>query len=248
MTNVPYFSGEVIETPSQLIGWQRSSEPIVDFKSRVVLVGPGRHHVMKLLHPAKEAEFKEHEWIVRLGSSGEWYEKPTKALLKDLESHRAELPPLINAMPSKDDLPKLLASEAMTTPENDDVLDCVAEHRIDDGCADSGPCRQCTKAKSEALESTSLVYCLVFSANQGIDHVTHGAHPHGQKIYMLFKCGSREAAVAEAFYAVVSKRWSLAFSCVMRLDDNSEERPGPTEKVDQLWMLSEKGKTVKVFY
>jgi hypothetical protein len=137
----------------------------------------------------------------------------------------------------------------MTTPTRDDIFECAAGHAVDDGYA--GTCHECTDAKSDALESTPLVYCLVFSTCQASDPFIHGAHFNGRQIYKLVKCGSREAAVAEAFYAAGVNGWSLAFSCVMKLGEDFEERSGTAKKVNELWMLAEEEndeKTIKVFY
>jgi hypothetical protein len=251
MMTPPYYSGEEVQTPNQFIQVQYSDDCISDFASRVLRIGPFRRNVLMMLHSANVADYKEYEWLLKFGSSEIWYEKPPKALLKDDRALEAKLLPLHNARPVSLETPKVWASAAMTTPKDDDVFECVADHRVDDGYNDSGTCHQCTEAKSEALESTPLVYCLVFSTCQASDPFIHGAHFNGRQIYKLFKCSSREAAVAEAFHAAGVNGWSLAFSCVKKLDGNSEERFGPAKKVNQLWMLAEEEhdeKTVKVFY
>jgi hypothetical protein len=137
----------------------------------------------------------------------------------------------------------------MTTPTRDDIFECAAGHAVNDGYA--GTCHKCTDAKSKVLENTPLVYCLVFSTYQASDPYIHGSHFHGRQIYKLVKCGSREAAVAKAFYEAGVNGWSLAFSCVMKLGEDFEERSGTAKKVDELWTLAEEGddeKTIKVFY
>jgi hypothetical protein len=203
------------------------------------------------VHSANVADYKKYEWLMKFGSSDIWYEKPSKSLLKDDRALEAKLLPLHNARPVCLDRPKVWASAAMTTLKDGNVFECVAKHRVDDGYADSGTCHQCTEANSEALESTPLIYCLVFSTCQASDPFIHGAHFNGRQIYKLFECGSREAAVAEAFYAAGVNGWSLVFSCVKKLVDNSEERFGPAKKVNRLWLLAEEEhgeKTAKVFY
>ncbi|KAI4690460.1 hypothetical protein J4E81_007614 [Alternaria sp. BMP 2799] len=252
----PYSAGEEVHTPNQFIQVQYSNESISDFASRVLRIGPFRRNVFMTLHPASAADYKEYEWLIKYGSSEIWYEKPTKALLrsvKTLEANRrapGELLPLHNARPVSLETPKVWASAAMTTPTDDDIFECVADHPVDDGY-DTGTCHQCTEAKSEALESTPLVYCLVFSTCQAADPFIHGAHFNGRQIYKLVKCGSREAAVAETFYAAGVNGWSLAFSCIMKLGDDFEERCGTAKKVNVLWMLAEDEadeKIVKIFY
>ncbi|KAL1800823.1 hypothetical protein ACET3X_001165 [Alternaria dauci] len=244
-----------IDTPNQFIQAQYSTESISDFSSRVIRIAPFRRNVLMTRPSAHVADYKEFEWLLKHGSSEIWYEKPTKAHLRSIKTLEAnrwapdELLPLLNARPVSLETPKVWASAAMTTPTDDDIFDCAAGHVTRDGYA--GTCRECTDAKSQALESVPLTYCLVFSTCQASDPFIHGSHFNGRQIYKLFKCGSREAAVAEAFYASGVNGWSLAFSCVMKLGADFEERSGTAKKVNELWMLAEEDddeKTVKVFY
>jgi hypothetical protein len=143
----------------------------------------------------------------------------------------------------------LWASRALTTPTDDDVYDCTAGHNIDGGYA--GTCHQCSEEKSEALDATSLVYCLVLTTFQANNPFIHGSHFNGRQIYKMIKCGSREAATSEAFYATGLNGWSVAFSCVMRLGEDFEERTGKPKPVDDLWVLAEEEEDndlVRVFY
>jgi hypothetical protein len=69
----------------------------------------------------------------------------------------------------------------------------------------------------------------------------------------VVKCGSREAAVFEAFYATGANGWHVAFSCVMRLGEDFRKRSGKTIAVKELWMLAEKEEeedkdAIRVFY
>jgi hypothetical protein len=142
-------------------------------------------------------------------------------------------------------MPKLCVGSALTVPTDDDIFCCNAGHGADDL---TGACAQCTDEKSEALDATDLVYCIVLSTFQANDPFIHGAHFNGKQVYKLIKCGSREAAVSEAFYAAGSG-WNVAFSCVMRADENFDE--DKMKKVDELWMLGEDEEdedAVRVFY
>jgi hypothetical protein len=245
-----------VDTPNQFIQVQYTSESISDFSSRVIRIAPFRRNVLMTRPSAHVADYKEFEWLLKHGSSEIWYEKPTKAHLRSIRTLEAnrwapdELLPLLNARPVSLETPKVWASAAMTTPTDDDIFECTGGHTTHDGYA--GTCRECTETKSEVLESVPLIYCLVFSTCQASDPFVHGAHFNGRQIYKLFKCGSREAAVAEAFYAAGVNGWSLAFSCVMKLGEEFEERSGTAKKVNELWMLAEEDdddqKTIKVFY
>lgn len=168
-----------------------------------------------------------------------------------------ELPELENRRLASVDTPKVWASAALTTPSDDDVYDCTAGH--DRGI---GACYHCTDEKSEALDATSLVYYLVVSTPQGgNDYAFGGMTAYGsprpksannsRQAYKLVKCGSREAAAAEAFYAAGANGWNVAFSCVMRHGETFDDRNGSVERVDELWKLSEDAEdddTIRVFY
>ena len=148
------------------------------------------------------------------------------------------------------DSPRVWASSALTTPIDDDIYDCEGEHSREGG---PGACYHCTDVKSEALESTPLVYYLVLSSSQGDEYVYGGPtkRDNGQWVFSLVRCGSREAAAAEAYYASNVNGWNVVFSCVMRHGETFEERNGPVERVDELWKLAEDAEdesVVRVFY
>lgn len=157
----------------------------------------------------------------------------------------------MNARPVSLETCKVWASSAMTAPMDDDISGCVSDH---DQALDKDyttPCHRCTEEKTESLEATPLVYYLVLSTYQASDPFIIGCHFNGCQIYKLVKCGSREAAVAEAFYATTVNGWNLAFSCVMRLGQDFEERDRYIKRVDELWMLAEEEKdtdAVRIFY
>ncbi|KAF1946920.1 hypothetical protein EJ02DRAFT_393389 [Clathrospora elynae] len=255
LLETPFHPELEVETPAAFMPVQYSGESFLDIASRVTRIAPFRRSVFVTRHHVHAADFEEHEWLLKHGSTELWYEKPSKAHLrsiKTLESNRwapYELLPLLNARPVSLETPKAWASAAMTTPTDDDIYDCTSGHTVDDGYA--GTCHQCTDDKSEALESTPLVYCLVMSTCQASDPFIHGAHFNGRQIYKLIKCGSREAAVAEAFYAAGVNGWNIAFSCTMRLGEDFEERSGKVKKMDELWMLADEEEdknVVRVFY
>jgi hypothetical protein len=99
------------------------------------------------------------------------------------------------------------------------------------------------------LDNTSLSYNLVFTTAQLKGRIK----TNGVTIYMLIRCGSREAAIAQAYYAVGNNGWNLAFSCVTRCGEGFEERSGKTQRVKELWQLADEDEdedadSVRVFY
>lgn len=221
---------------------------MLDVSSRVVRIVPFRRSVFTTQHRVHAADFEEHKWILKFGSPDFWYEKPARSYLRNIKGPEGLLH-LLNARPVSLETPKVWASHALTTPTDDDIYDCPAGHVLDGGYA--ATCHHCTDEKSEALDNTPLVYYLVLSTCQASDPFIHGAHFNGCQIYKLVKCGSREAAVAEAFYTAGVNGWSVAFSCVMRLGEDFEERSGKVKRVDELWMLAEEEEdedAVRVFY
>jgi hypothetical protein len=147
--------------------------------------------------------------------------------------------PLLDARPVSLSTPKLWASRALTTPTDDDVYDCPAGHTED-------TCHQCSEEKS-------LQYCLILSTFQASKPFVHGSHFNGKQIYKMIRCGSREAAIAEAFHATGAHGFSIAFSCVQRLGEGFDDKNGNAQKVDKLCMLAKPNKdednsSVHVFY
>lgn len=204
-------------------------------------------------HRSQLVDFEEYKWLLKHGNTEVWYTKPDRVHLKmarQLEGTGREPPelvPLLNPQPIKIETPKVLASPPLTTPTDDDIYDCTAGHSAESGL---GTCHQCSEERSEALDRTSLVYCSVYTTTQTNEHFTSSISG-GQKIYKMMKCGSREAAVTEAFYAAGVEACNLVFSCVMRFGEDFEERNGPIKRVDELWMLAEEEKdsnTIRVFY
>ncbi|KAF2013066.1 hypothetical protein BU24DRAFT_263552 [Aaosphaeria arxii CBS 175.79] len=210
-----------------------------------------RRHILRQVHAAQAADFEEYKWLFQYGDSDKWYFKPTKSqrhhwARQELSGRKAdEIPAVEEVMPITFEQPILWASAALTTPPDDDIYDCGEDHS---GCDDfSGRCQTCTDEKSEALESTDLEYCVVMSALQG--HAPGCPHP-GRKMYMMARCGSREAAATQAFhYASLGSH--VVFSCVFRLGESFEDRIGPVARVEELWNLAEEAENdevIRVFY
>lgn len=233
---------EDVSTPADLIPVRYSGESNFE-TGRVVRIAPFRRNVLVGFHRAHIADFEELKWILHYGTTEIWYEKPKRSWLRQQETLEAsgrdtdELDGLENARPVSLETPRVWASSALVTPIDDDIYDCTAGHAIDD--AFSGVCPTCTDEKSEALDGTPLVYYVVLSTCQAGEPFIHGAHFNGKQIYKLIKCGSRDAAVAEAFYASGVNGWSVSFTCVMRADDELEGGEGKIKRVDELWMLGE---------
>lgn len=203
---------------------------------------PFRRNVYVTRHQAGLADLHEHMWILEYGSTGIWYEKPSRANLQNPRNSGVnrwgpdELVSMLNARPVSLETPKIWASAALVTPTDDDIHKCEADHAIHEG--NNGTCYRCTEEKAEALEGTSLVYFLIISTCQASDPFIHGAHFNGRQIYKLVKCGSREAATSEAFYAAGVNGWNIAFSCVMKVGQEFDERR-PVKRAESLWMLAE---------
>ena len=233
------------------------SDESVSEPSKVVRILPFRRNVFVTSHHAQATDFEEVKWLIKYGTTETWYEKPSNALLKRMK--RAELAdsepdelPSSSAKPTEIQTPKVWVSVALTTPTDDAIYECIAGHVNAVGVSYSRTCQQCTNAKSEALEAMDLSYYLVFNSTQAQDlFVPGGSSTGGRQIYKLIKCGSREAAVAEVFYATGLNGWNLVFSCIARASENVEDRGGNFRRVERLWMLADDdddGKSVRVFY
>ncbi len=237
-----------VSTPDAYLPAQYSSESDDDVGSGVVRLVPLRRNVFTARHDAFPADFEEHKWIIKYGSPDFWYEKPVRSYLNKIQSSEGLLH-LHNARPVSLETPKVWASPTFSTPRDNDIYGCISGHTLDGRYTEF--CHQCTQEKSDALDNTPLVYCLVLSTCQASDPFIHGAHFNGCQIYRLVKCGSREAAAAEAYYAAGVNGWNIAFSCVMRLGEDFEERSGKVKRVKELWMLADEEtdeNVVRVFY
>ncbi|ORX94641.1 hypothetical protein BCR34DRAFT_629171 [Clohesyomyces aquaticus] len=245
---------EVVQSHAGLIPVYYSAHPGGE-TDRVIRLGPFRRNVFTTTHRAQPADFAEYEWLIRYATPETWYERPGRGLLKHMATLEAsgcepvDILPLHNPRPVSLETPRVWASAALTTPTDDDIYDCSAGHSVDGEY--TGACAQCTDEKSDALDATPLLYCLILSTSQASDPFIHGAHFNGRQIYKLVKCGSREAAAAEAFYASGVNGWNVTFSCVLRVGETWEERSGAAERVNELWNLAEDAEsesTIRAFY
>lgn len=243
---------EPVSSHTELVPVQYSGETTTE--DRLVQMPLFKRNAVVTMHRGHAADFAEYVWLLQHGDTGVWYERPSKAARKKLASAASsneepeELPAAESPRPVTLDTPRVWASPALTTPTDDDAYDCTLGHERGDF---SDTCRQCTEDRSDALDACGLVYYVVLSTFQANDPFIYGAHFNGRPLYKLVKCGSREAAAAEAFYASGVDGWNVAFSCVMREGETFEERTGPVERVEELWNLAddcEDDNLIRVFY
>jgi hypothetical protein len=137
-------------------------------------------------------------------------------------------------------------SAALTAPADEDVVSiCTAGHRH----RQSGTriCHPATMIKLDAKDDYPLSYNLVYTTN----HTRKPYDPTGEAMYIMTKCGSREAALAHVYYTVGNNGWSLVFSCVTRRGEGFGERSGKIKMVNELRGLmneDEDTESIRVFY
>lgn len=219
----------------------------------MILITPFRRNVLVTRHQAQPADYEDYTWLLKYGSQDQWYERPNRSTLHSIRRnlavhcHTELLNPFINARPVSMENPKVWASSALVTPKDDDVYSCAAGHTFEGSY--SRVCNTCTGEHLQALDATPLVYYMVLSTFQANIYETHFP---GKQIYKLVRCGSREAAVAEAFHAAGVNGWNVAFTCVMQLGEDFDKKLGPVAKVEQLWQLAseapESNEDLRVFY
>ncbi|KAH7064055.1 hypothetical protein BKA63DRAFT_428001, partial [Paraphoma chrysanthemicola] len=240
--------------PGALIPINYSGDSVHEH-SRIIRIEPSKRNTLVTRHGHGAADYKENSWLLRKGDTDIWYGKPARSLLKQINAlegsgiDSTELSPMLDARPVSLEVPKLCVSKALTTPTDDDVYDCSAGHTIDGGYA--GTCHQCSEQKSDALEATDLEYTLIITTCQASNPFIQGAHFNGRQIYKMTRHSSREAAVAEAFYASGVNGWNVVFSCVTRVGESFEDRTGKVSKVEELWQLADDAaddKVVRIFY
>jgi hypothetical protein len=254
----PVHIHEHVSTPAALIPVNYSGESVQE-TSRIVMIEQFRRNVVVSQHVPQATDLNEHMWLLKHGNTEVWYEKPQKAFFQQMKAMGdsydllglLDLKALNEARPVSLETPKLWASRALTTPTDDDVYECTANHPADGGYV--GSCHQCSEEKSEALDATSLEYCLIMTSCQASDPFVHGSHFNGKQIYKMVKCGSREAAISEAFYATGVNGWNIVFSCALRLGEGFDDRSGSIHKVDELWELAdteidEETNQIRIFY
>jgi hypothetical protein len=239
-----------VDTPATLIPVNDTGKSVLG-TGCVVHVTPCGRNVFVTQSPTHAADIQEYRWLLMLGGSNFWYDKPCTTYLKQWEALEntgckpEELVPIGDARPVSLQTPRVWASPALTTS----LDDCKAGHQIEKSYR--GTYHQCSEGKTGAVERTPLVYCLILTTSQASTPFMHEDHFNGRQIYMMIRCGSRESAVNEAFYAAGVNGWNVAFSCVMRFDENHEGRTGIIRKVEELGMLAkeeENGPTIRLFY
>lgn len=247
-------SDEKVSTPDELITVRYSKSRNLK-TSRIVRIQPFKRSVFLTHHSAGVTDLGEFRWLIQYGSPGFWYEKPTQSQMKQLctleasDCESQELAPLSEPRPIGFEVPRVWASVVLTTPVDEDVEYCKAVNSVDESSVACGLCRGC---RSRGIENTPLVYCLVLASFQARDPYVNTAHFNGKQIYKLVKCGSREAAVAEAFYTAGSDGWSVVFSCVMRSGEDDFSTSGTIRRVNKLSGLLDKAENerdvTRIFY
>ncbi|OCL14793.1 hypothetical protein AOQ84DRAFT_280301 [Glonium stellatum] len=245
---------ERISSHSELLPIRYSGETNTETDRHVRIV-PFKRKVYSVSHGASPADFAQYEWIIKHGATDKWYEQPSLAVQKQMVvmDEAGCLPDdflcaLEQPVPLSLPVPKVWASAALVTPTDDDIYDCIAGHSVDPEFA--GACHRCTDERAEALEKCSLIYFVVMSTFQAFDNIYRGttsATGTGKTIYKVVKCGRREAAASEAFYAAGINGWNVVFSCVRREGDRGKK----VTRVDELWKMAEKprdGQELRVFY
>jgi hypothetical protein len=245
---------EQVSTPAALIPVTYPGDANTE-TSRIVRIEPFKRNVLITQHRPQMADFHEYKWLLKHGSTEFWYDKPQRAFFRQTNAIEGssfelpDLPPLSEARPVSLETPTVWASRVFTTPTDDEVYGRTTSQIIDGG--NTAACHKCSKKNSEVPDYTPLLYCLVLTTFQASNPFIHGAHFNGRQIYKIIKCGSREAATTEAFNAAGVNGWNVAFSCIMRLGEDFEERNGIASPVKELWMLGKEEKdksVVRVFY
>lgn len=193
--------------------------------SPIVGIVPFYRKVLLMRHQAHAADYQEYEWLLRFAATGVWYDKPIKFQSSGV------LEPKTHSNPMCLELPKVWTSAALTTSLDNPTT--VVDQR-----------------RSKALKTIPLVYCLVLSAYESFMGIVPERN-RGTLMYRLVKCGSREAAVTEAFFAAGVHGYNVTFACVMRLDEDFAGSSGRAKKVEQLSDLAVESHSrmdVRVFY
>ncbi|KAI0585590.1 hypothetical protein Alg130_04695, partial [Pyrenophora tritici-repentis] len=61
-------------------------DPFVEDLAQLVHIGPFSRNVYVTRYAAHTTDYKEYEWLLKYGSTELWYEKPSKAHLKNIET------------------------------------------------------------------------------------------------------------------------------------------------------------------
>lgn len=219
-------------------------------KLRIIRLSAFDCNILMTLHQAHRADFETFRWLIQFGITEVWCEQPQPFFHQDVSTVRYSGPKIgdprtvNNPFPVKLDIPRVWASSALTDSSDDKIQDCTSDHVTKDDLGGSF-------AKCDTLEATSLIYCIILSSFQARDLTASNHHLHGRQIFKLIKCGSRDAAIAEVLCASVMYGWNVAFSCVMREDENFPQKQGIYEKVGKLGMLAGAAankNVIRVFY
>jgi hypothetical protein len=251
-SEISYIPEVQVGRPDELIRPKYPGESTIRI-GHIVRITPFKRNVFVTSTQPRAADFDEFRWLLKLGGSDVWYDKPNPTYLKQWKAlevtgcEPAELFPIHDARPVSLETPKVCASPALTN------LLADVEHEYCCHPTESAYSRNCEscRQKCEALSQTPLVYYLVLTTCQASNPFIQGAHFNGRQIYMMVRCGSREAAVQEAFYAAGVNGWNVAFSCVMRCDESFGEACGTLKKVDRVYSLADKKEdenAVRIFY
>ncbi|KAF2271477.1 uncharacterized protein EI97DRAFT_267175 [Westerdykella ornata] len=200
---------------------------------------PFKRTVLSLVHDAAPADLDNYRWILQHGSPDAWYARPCKAAETALLSGSSIMESCdIGSAPVQCcQIPRVWASAALTTPDRDE-----------ESCDSCDSCGCSNSLRRPCL--SPLVYNIVVSTF-AVPAEGSSYNSYGRQVYRLFKCGSRDAAVAEVFYTAGMLGWNVVFSCVMRKGETFDEQSGPIDRVHKLRSLIEEGRDgekVRVFY
>jgi hypothetical protein len=238
---------------------------------RIIKLSPFNKKVYATYHHAAPYDFSHYSLMMRIGKPYEWYKWPSSTSIQQLNAYlvlgetcstgsimESIISPLCTDdgdtfVPYSQPTPRVWAPVALTAPSDEDMEDCT--HGVEDRPCD---CLERNSKISDALERTPLVYYVVMS--------TWHIQQYGNRnrittpIFKTVRCGSRDAAAAEIFYAAGAHGWSTVFAAVGRESeiDLFEKGVAKVERVTGLWGLAELDKdeeknakeqsTVKMFY
>lgn len=209
---------EGVHFPSKAKSWPELfpaySETSDGPEDRFVLLSPFRRTAYVLYGQAKQQDFDHFSIALRSFTPYKWHTWPTAGQVQRLNTSLAihNIPMLDtiraefiigarNNCNSSSFKPQIFASSPLTDDGED--VDCV--HEIGESCI----CFERSETLRQTLESTALVYFLVFRAW----HNTVG------EILSVVRCSSRGAAAAEVFYRAGELGQSMDFAAVMKASD-----------------------------
>ncbi|KAJ0417148.1 hypothetical protein BJY00DRAFT_316105 [Aspergillus carlsbadensis] len=187
---------------------------------RIVLLTPFTRPAYITTHPASHYDFTRWLPLLALGVPETWYMFSNTDTLISTSLNQPHLAPATTSLKPLQDprpvglrLPRIAANDPLHPPHSTASLTPIK--------SDSGP-----------LPPPDLIYFSIQSSITG--HTTNrsgrwvspdrgmmpdlagpGAGTTGATIYRVVRCGSREEAAAQAFYAAGGNRWSTLFTCVV---------------------------------